>query len=114
MTLLRWFICAIIGAALVASCSSSSSTQNTAQMGDKPSGDKEKKIKAYDKVITKEAVSDTGLFIVYRIDEKYFFEIPKDQLGKEMLLVSRISKTPQVGYGGEENNTEVVRWERKY
>ena len=80
---------------------------------DKPS-DKDKKIKAYDKVITKDAVSDSGLFIVHRIDEKYFYEIPKVQLGKELLLVSRIAKTPQVGYGGEENNTEVVRWERKY
>jgi hypothetical protein len=31
-----------------------------------------------------------------------------------MLLVSRISRTPSVGYGGEENNTEVIRWEQKY
>ncbi|MFN5379190.1 MAG: DUF5117 domain-containing protein, partial [Ignavibacteria bacterium] len=69
---------------------------------------------AYDKVITKEAVSDSGMFVVHRIDEKFFYEIPKSMLGKELLLVSRIAKTPQVGYGGEESNTEVVRWERKY
>jgi hypothetical protein len=87
-------------------------------MSDRPDGDKpgmkEKKIKAYDKVITKEAVSDSGLFIVHRLDGKFFYEIPVSKLNKEMLLVSRISRTPSVGYGGEENNTEVIRWEQKY
>jgi hypothetical protein len=32
-------------------------------------------IKEYDKVITKEAVSDEGLFTVHRVDKKYYFEI---------------------------------------
>ena len=110
----RWLISAVLCAAFIVSCGSSQGSQSSAQGGEKPPGEKDKKIKAYDKVITKEAVSDTGLFIVHRIDEKFFYEIPTGQLGKEMLLVSRISKTPQVGYGGEESNTEVVRWERKY
>ena len=81
---------------------------------DKASSEKDKKIKPYDKVITKEAVSDSGLFIVHRVDEKFYYEIPKAQLGKEILLVSRIAKTPQAKDAGEENNTEVIRWERKY
>lgn len=114
MTSLRWFSGILMSAFFVAACSSSPSSQQTAQGGEKPPSDKDKKIKPYDKVITKEAVSDSGLFIVHRVDDKFFYEIPKSQLGKEMLLVSRISKTPQVGYGGEENNTEVIRWERKY
>ena len=33
-------------------------------------------IKEYSKVITKEAVSDQGLFIIHKVDKKYFFEIP--------------------------------------
>ena len=99
--------------ALITGCGSSTPSQQTMAGAEKPS-DKDKKIKAYDKVITKEAVSDSGMFVVHRIDEKFFYEIPKSMLGKELLLVSRIAKTPQVGYGGEESNTEVVRWERKY
>ena len=71
-------------------------------------------IKAFKDVITAQAKSDDGLFTVHRIDEKLFYEIPTKLLGKEMLLVSRQAKTPQDGYGGEETNEEVVRWERKY
>ncbi|MCU0424597.1 MAG: zinc-dependent metalloprotease [Candidatus Kapabacteria bacterium] len=71
-------------------------------------------IKAYKDVITAQAKSDDGLFTVHRIDEKVFYEIPNKLLGKEMLLVTRQAKTPSVGYGGEETNEEVVRWERKY
>ncbi len=76
--------------------------------------DSKKGIKPYTTVITKEAVSDSGIFVIHRIEEKFFFEIPNTQLDKEFLLVSRIAKTPQIGYGGEENTTQVVRWERKY
>ena len=32
-------------------------------------------IKEYGKVITKEALSDDGLFIVHKVDKKYYFEI---------------------------------------
>jgi hypothetical protein len=71
-------------------------------------------LKAYKDVITAQAKSDDGLFTVHRIDEKLFYEIPNKLLGKEMLLVTRQAKTPSVGYGGEETNEEVVRWERKY
>jgi len=107
---------ATISTAFLLACGSSPTQQS--QMPDRPDADKaglkEKKIKPYDKVITKEAVSDSGLFIVHRLDGKFFYEIPVAKLNKEMLLVSRISRTPSVGYGGEENNTEVIRWEQKY
>ncbi|NQW29142.1 MAG: zinc-dependent metalloprotease [Ignavibacteria bacterium] len=99
---------------LLIGCGSATNTQQGGMGG--PGGDKDakKSIKPYDKVITKEAVSDTGLFTVHRIDDKFFFEISNTILGEEFLLVTRIAKTPQVGYGGEESNTSVVRWERKY
>ncbi len=107
---------ATISTAFLLACGSSTAQQS--QMPDRPDADKaglkEKKIKPYDKVITKEAVSDSGLFIVHRLDGKFFYEIPVAKLNKEMLLVSRIARTPSVGYGGEENNTEVIRWEQKY
>jgi hypothetical protein len=70
--------------------------------------------KPYKDVITAAAKSDDGLFTVHRIDEKLYYEIPKNLLGREMLLVSRYAKTPQIGYGGEQANSQVVRWERKF
>ncbi len=67
----------------------------------------------YEKVITKDAKSKDGVFKVHRIKDKYFYEIPKDQLGKEFLWVTQIAKTTEgVGYGGQSLGRRVVRWER--
>ena len=74
----------------------------------------DKKPKPYKDVITAEAKTDSGMFLVHRIEEKLFFEIPKDMLDKEMLLVTRVARThTAVGYGGEEENEQTVRWERQ-
>ncbi|GAB2775832.1 zinc-dependent metalloprotease [Rhabdobacter roseus] len=70
--------------------------------------------KAYKEVITSKAKTDEGLFKVHKVDDSYFYEIPDSLLGRDMLLVSRIAKTAEnIGYGGEELNTSVVRWELK-
>nr|WP_321223412.1 zinc-dependent metalloprotease [uncultured Psychroserpens sp.] len=75
------------------------------------------KIKAYDQVITKDAVTDDGLFKVHKVGEKYFFEIPNEHLGKDMLLVSRIAKLPaNLGGGyinaGTKTGERLISWER--
>ncbi len=68
----------------------------------------------YDRVITKDAKSDTGVFTVHRIKEKWYYEIPKGELNKEFLWVSQIAKTTLgVGYGGQAMGNRVVRWERR-
>ncbi|TMU55725.1 zinc-dependent metalloprotease [Flagellimonas algicola] len=86
--------------------------KNTEQKSnDKPkNGD----IKPYDKVITKEAKTDDGLFKVHKVDDKHFYEIPDSLFNREMLMVSRISKTATgLGFGGGKINTQVLRWEKK-
>jgi predicted Zn-dependent protease with MMP-like domain len=84
-----------------------------------PAPDKkpEPTIKEYSKVITKEAISDQGLFTVHKVDKKYFFEIPNKYLDKDMLLVSRLSKLPSnLGGGyvnaGSETNEQLIVWQR--
>ena len=68
---------------------------------------------AYDKVITKEAKSKTGIFTVHEVNEKYYYEIPKTELNREFLLVSQVARTTLgVGYGGQMLTEHVVRWER--
>ncbi|HSE34044.1 MAG TPA: zinc-dependent metalloprotease [Pyrinomonadaceae bacterium] len=70
--------------------------------------------KPYDRVITKEAKSDPGIFTIHTIKEKVYYEIPKSELDKEFLWVSQIARTTLgVGYGGQANGNRVVRWERK-
>jgi hypothetical protein len=66
----------------------------------------------YDQVITKEARSDDGIFKVHRIREQLFYEIPKQELGKDFLWVSQIKRTTAgTGLGGEAAGNRVVRWE---
>lgn len=72
------------------------------------------KIKPYDQIITKEAKTDTGLFDVHVVDDKHYYEIPDSLFNREMLMVSRISKTASnIGFGGGKINTQVLRWEKK-
>ncbi|MBK8003373.1 MAG: DUF5117 domain-containing protein [Gemmatimonadetes bacterium] len=52
--------------------------------------------------------------MVYTQGDSTLFSIPNGMLGREMLLVSRIARTAtNIGYGGEETNESVVRWERQ-
>jgi hypothetical protein len=70
--------------------------------------------KPYDKVITKDAKSDDGVFTVHTIKEKIYYEIPKKELGREFLWVSQIARTTLgAGYGGQAAGNRVVKWERK-
>jgi uncharacterized protein DUF4953/uncharacterized protein DUF5117/uncharacterized protein DUF5118 len=79
----------------------------------KPTPPKKGAIQPYDKVITKEAISDEGLFTVHKIDDKYYFEISDSLMGREMLMVTRIAKTASgMGFGGGKTNTQVLRWEK--
>ena len=63
-------------------------------------------------MITKDAKTKKGLFSVRQIGERFFFEIPKAELGKQYLWNSQIAKTTVgVGYGGGQVATKVVDWE---
>ena len=72
--------------------------------------------KPYTKVITKDAESETGFFSVHRVDEKYYFELPKDLLEKEILIVSRISgHVKGLNFGGagmKSRPQQVIRFQQ--
>jgi hypothetical protein len=71
-------------------------------------------IRPYDRVITKEAKSDEGLFTVHRIGDRLYYEIPTAQLGKEFLWVTQIARTTVgAGQGGQAIGSRVVKWERR-
>ncbi len=68
--------------------------------------------KPYHEVVTADAESRAGMFMVHRIGPKLLFEIPRDQLDKDELLVTEIAKTVQgSGYGGQAVSNRVYRWE---
>jgi ribosomal protein S18 acetylase RimI-like enzyme len=69
--------------------------------------------KSYKEVITDKAVTRKGLFIVHKVEDKYYFEIPDTLLGREILSVVRLSKTAAgAGYGGEIVNQETLVFEK--
>jgi hypothetical protein len=75
------------------------------------------KTKSYEQVITKEAKSKKGLFTTHQVADKYYFEIPKKHLGKDMLLVSQIAKIPNgLGGGyvnaGTSSHEQLIVWEK--
>lgn len=79
----------------------------------RPGGAPTDEPQAYDKVITKDAKTKDGLFKVHRVKDKYYYEIPKSELGREFLWVTQIAKTTLgVGYGGQALGRRVVRWEQ--
>lgn len=90
--------------------------ENTAAQATPPKKDSGSKdeMKPYSEVVTDDMTSDEGLFVVHQEGQTVLYEIPNDMLEKELLLVSRISKTANnIGYGGMKANTQVVRWQRQ-
>ncbi|HBD26012.1 zinc-dependent metalloprotease [Flavobacterium sp.] len=76
--------------------------------------DAKKEPKPYKKVIDSTAVTQYGLIDVHKVGEKYLFEISDSLIGKEIMTITRYSKTPAGGgiFGGEEINRQVVRFEK--
>ena len=80
----------------------------------KETAKKSKTPKNYKDIITKDAITDNGLFDVHKVKDKYYYEINDSLLGREMLMVTRISKTASgIGFGGGKQNTQVLRWHKK-
>ena len=66
----------------------------------------------YERVITKDAKSKSGLFTVHQVGERFYYEIPKSELDKQYLWNTQIAKTTVgVGYGGGQLTNRVVAWE---
>jgi Met-zincin/Domain of unknown function (DUF5117)/Domain of unknown function (DUF5118) len=70
--------------------------------------------KPYKEVITDKAKTTKGLLTVHKVEDKYFFEIPDSLMGREIMAITRISKsaTIQGTYGGELLNRQVIRFEK--
>jgi hypothetical protein len=72
----------------------------------------------YKEVITDKAKTDDGLFKVHRLDDKWYFELPDSLLGRDILIVSRISKSAAglsngfSGYAGDIINNNVIKFEK--
>lgn len=74
--------------------------------------------KKFSEVITAGAKADSGMCNIYKLDDRIFFEIPDSLLGRDILVVNRISKSAaglrasMMGYSGDEIGENVIRFEK--
>jgi hypothetical protein len=59
----------------------------------RPPGGASQDPQPYDRVITKDAKTKKGVFSVHQVKDKFFYEIPKSEMGKDFLWVSQIQRT---------------------
>ncbi|KYG73232.1 zinc-dependent metalloprotease [Roseivirga echinicomitans] len=75
----------------------------------------EKKEKGYSDLV-KGLTEDEGIFKLYQKDDKVMFEIPKSELGKDMLWVTRVVAVPENFGGfigsGWKMSEQIVKWEK--
>ncbi len=73
--------------------------------------------KPYSDVITSKAITTKGMFILHKVEDRYFFEIPNEMIGRDLLVVGRISKAAAgfrtgASYAGDEINSNEIRFEK--
>lgn len=76
----------------------------------------------YNRVITSEARTRSGLYAVHRVGDRLYFEIPRRELGQDQLLIGRYTRAaaadptqPQGGFGafaGDQFADRTLRWDR--
>ena len=77
----------------------------------------------YNRVVTSDAVTKRGMFVVHRIGDRLLFEIPPRELGKDQLLIGRITRAAATdpaapgggGFGqfaGDQFTDRTLRWDR--
>lgn len=86
----------------------SAQSSRTANSGPRP----------YSEVITANAKTDRGLITTHKVDDKYYFEVPDSILGREILVVNRISRAAAgarsgfIGYAGDQISDNVISFEK--
>jgi hypothetical protein len=70
--------------------------------------------KPYKEVITDKAKTSKGLFTVHKVEDKFYFEIADSLMSREIMTVTRISKTGTIPgtYGGEQLNRQVINFDK--
>ena len=74
--------------------------------------------KPYKDVITDKAKTSKGFLTIHKVEDKYYFEIPPKMLGRDILVVNRISKSsiesPKAfgGYAGDQIGENVIRFDK--
>jgi CBS domain-containing protein len=71
----------------------------------------------YPRVVTRDAKTRVGMFKTHIVGDRLYFEIPRKELNRDMLMVGRFERSAVApgdfqGYGGDQFTERVLRWER--
>ncbi|HEX8363010.1 MAG TPA: zinc-dependent metalloprotease [Longimicrobium sp.] len=90
--------------------------------GPSGAGPREARPRPYASVITSAAQTRRGMFAVHRVGDRLYFEIPRRELNKDMLIVGRYARAAAAdpnlpgggfgAYGGDQFMERTMRWER--
>jgi hypothetical protein len=97
---------ALLVAGLAGVAGAQDSTTNTGRGG----GGQPAAPRPYARVITDEAVTKSGLFKVHKVGPRLYFEIPRDEMKKELLVAQRTQAGPNMGVG---NQNRVMIFQRE-
>src|SRR5690606_5017630 len=79
---------------------------------------KKKAPKSFQEFIKNPADADKGLFTIYSQEDNFYFEIPDSLMGRDIIVVNRISRSGVdlragfSGYAGDQINENVIRYEK--
>ena len=71
--------------------------------------------KPYSEVITNKAKTEKGLFLVHKVEDKYYFEIPDSMISRDFLVMAHLVKAPgdgRLGFAGDEVNSNVISFQK--
>ena len=109
-----WMTCLAMAGLIFMSTDADAQRRGRGQSGNGNgnSSESEDGVKKYDEVITDKAETKVGLFKVHTVGSKLYYEIPREELGKDMLWVTSIDQTVAgASYAGMDVNDRVMRWE---
>lgn len=72
----------------------------------------------YYNLMRNRSVSRKGLFVVHKVADNYYFEIPDSILGRDLLVVARIAqgaagvRPGYTGYAGDQIGSTIIRFEK--
>jgi hypothetical protein len=71
-------------------------------------------LRKYDDVITKDYTTQPGVFAVHRNEDRVYFEIPQEKLGRLFLWQAEVAKGPGgTSWGGRPLGNAVLKFERR-
>jgi len=75
--------------------------------------DKKKKEKTYSDIVNDKTITDTGLFDVHKVEDKYYYEINDSLLGRDMLMVTRIvNMSKEISISRHKMSEQVLSWQK--